>query len=59
MKICVAGAPGAFGTKHLDAIAAIEGIEVSHRLSDIRRRRPAQWRRSAESHTGLPIWPRA
>jgi len=29
MKICVAGAAGAFGTKHLDAIAAIEGIEVA------------------------------
>jgi len=28
VKICVAGAAGAFGLKHLDAIAAIEGIEV-------------------------------
>lgn len=28
MKICVAGAAGAFGMKHLEAIAAIEGIEV-------------------------------
>ena len=28
MKICVAGAAGAFGTKHLDAVAAIDGIEV-------------------------------
>jgi 2-hydroxy-4-carboxymuconate semialdehyde hemiacetal dehydrogenase len=28
MKICVAGAAGAFGIKHLDAIAAISGIEV-------------------------------
>ncbi len=28
MKIAVAGAPGAFGTKHLDAIANIDGIEV-------------------------------
>ncbi len=28
MKICVAGAAGAFGMKHLDAIAAIDGIEV-------------------------------
>lgn len=28
MKVCVAGAAGAFGRKHLDAIAAIEGIEV-------------------------------
>ena len=28
MKICVAGAAGAFGLKHLEAIAAIGGIEV-------------------------------
>ena len=26
MRICVAGAYGAFGTKHLDALAAIEGV---------------------------------
>lgn len=28
MKICVAGAAGAFGLKHLDAVSAIDGIEV-------------------------------
>ena len=28
MKICVAGAAGAFGIKHLDALAAIAGVEV-------------------------------
>jgi len=28
MKICVAGAAGAFGMKHLDALAAIDGVEV-------------------------------
>jgi 2-hydroxy-4-carboxymuconate semialdehyde hemiacetal dehydrogenase len=28
MKICVAGAAGAFGIKHLDAIKSIDGIEV-------------------------------
>ncbi|MDH5361118.1 MAG: Gfo/Idh/MocA family oxidoreductase [Gammaproteobacteria bacterium] len=28
MKICVAGASGAFGLKHLDALAVIEGVEV-------------------------------
>ncbi|MBT4939464.1 MAG: Gfo/Idh/MocA family oxidoreductase, partial [Rhodospirillaceae bacterium] len=28
MKICIAGATGAFGTKHLDAVAAIEGVDV-------------------------------
>ncbi len=29
MKVCVAGAYGAFGLKHLDAIAAIDGVEVT------------------------------
>lgn len=29
MKICVAGAYGAFGIKHLDALKAIEGVEVT------------------------------
>jgi 2-hydroxy-4-carboxymuconate semialdehyde hemiacetal dehydrogenase len=28
MKVCVAGAAGAFGMKHLDALSNIEGIEV-------------------------------
>lgn len=28
MKFCVAGAPGAFGSKHLDALARIEDTEV-------------------------------
>ena len=28
MKLCVAGAAGAFGIKHLDALAAIDGVEV-------------------------------
>ena len=29
MRICVAGAYGAFGTKHLDALAQIEGVTVT------------------------------
>ncbi|MCB1406259.1 MAG: Gfo/Idh/MocA family oxidoreductase [Rhodobacteraceae bacterium] len=29
MRICVAGAYGAFGIKHLDALAAIEGVSVT------------------------------
>ena len=29
MKVCVAGAAGAFGMKHLDAISKIDGIEVT------------------------------
>ena len=29
MRVCVAGAAGAFGIKHLDAINAIDGVEVT------------------------------
>ncbi len=29
MRICVAGAVGAFGTKHVEALGAIEGVEVT------------------------------
>jgi len=29
MRICIAGAAGAFGKKHMDAIAAIEGAQVT------------------------------
>jgi 2-hydroxy-4-carboxymuconate semialdehyde hemiacetal dehydrogenase len=29
MRVCVAGAAGAFGMKHLDAIAQIDGVEVT------------------------------
>ena len=40
MRVCVAGAAGAFGMKHLDAIAAIDGVEVTsvvgRKLDDIR-----------------------
>jgi len=29
MEVCVAGAPGAFGMKHLDALATIEGVALT------------------------------
>ena len=51
MKICVAGAAGAFGIKHLDAIACIPGIEVvsvvGHGIESIKalaeQRKIAHW----------------
>ncbi|MCP5367743.1 MAG: Gfo/Idh/MocA family oxidoreductase [Hyphomicrobiales bacterium] len=29
MRVCIAGAAGAFGMKHLEAVAAIEGVQVT------------------------------
>lgn len=29
MKVCVAGAYGAFGRKHIEAIGTIEGVEIT------------------------------
>ena len=29
MRFCVAGAAGAFGMKHLDALAKIDGVEIT------------------------------
>ena len=29
VKICVAGAAGAFGMKHVDALSQIEGAEIT------------------------------
>ena len=51
MKICVAGAAGAFGIKHLDAIACVPGIEVvsvvGHGIESIKalaeQRKIAHW----------------
>ncbi|WP_187967985.1 Gfo/Idh/MocA family oxidoreductase [Aquibium microcysteis] len=38
MRICVAGAYGAFGVKHLDALAAIEGVQVTSVMGPTRAR---------------------
>ena len=38
MRICVAGAYGAFGIKHLDALAAIEGVTVTSVMGPTRSR---------------------
>ncbi len=38
MRICVAGAYGAFGIKHLDALSAIEGAEVTSVMGPTREK---------------------
>ncbi|MBL1438041.1 MAG: Gfo/Idh/MocA family oxidoreductase [Rhodobacteraceae bacterium] len=38
MKLCVAGAYGAFGIKHLDALAAIDGVEITSVMGPTREK---------------------
>ena len=62
MKVCVGGAAGAFGIKHLDAIAAIPGIEVvsvvGHGAESIRslaqERKIAHWSTDLAQSLALP-----
>lgn len=62
MKVCVAGAAGAFGVKHLDAIAAIPQIEVvsivGHGTESIRNlaqeRKIAHWSTNLAESLALP-----
>ncbi|HYA76031.1 MAG TPA: Gfo/Idh/MocA family oxidoreductase [Burkholderiaceae bacterium] len=62
MKVCVAGAAGAFGLKHLDAIAVIPGVEVvsivGHSADSIRslaqQRNIAHWTTDLTQSLSLP-----
>ncbi|HYB50473.1 MAG TPA: Gfo/Idh/MocA family oxidoreductase [Burkholderiaceae bacterium] len=62
MKVCVAGAAGAFGLKHLDAIAVIPGVEVvsivGHGADSIRslaqQRNIAHWTTDLSQSLSLP-----
>jgi len=62
MKVCVAGAAGAFGLKHLDAIAVIPGVEVvsivGHGADSIRslaqQRNIAHWSTDLTQSLSLP-----
>ena len=51
MKICVAGAAGAFGIKHLDAINAIDGVEVVSVVGHAE-----ESTRSVAEKRGIPHW---
>lgn len=51
MRICVAGAYGAFGTKHMDALAAIDGVTVTSVMG------PSQAKIQAFAQArGVPHW---
>ena len=58
MKVCVAGAAGAFGMKHLEALDAIDGVMVTSVVGgvpdDIRATR-----RNATSVIGPGTWTKA
>ena len=51
MRICVAGAAGAFGVKHLEAVAAIDGVEVVSVVGG----EPDDIEGFAKAH-GIPHW---
>ena len=51
MRVCVAGAAGAFGQKHLDAIAKIEGAEVTSIVG-----READSTKAAAEARGIGHW---
>ena len=51
MRVCVAGAAGAFGQKHLDAIAKIEGVEVTSIVG-----READSTKAAAEARGIGHW---
>jgi 2-hydroxy-4-carboxymuconate semialdehyde hemiacetal dehydrogenase len=51
MRVCVAGAAGAFGQKHLDAIDQIEGVEVTSIVG-----REPESTAAAATARGIPHW---
>lgn len=51
MRVCVAGAAGAFGQKHLDAIDRIEGVEVTSIVG-----REPDTTAAAATARGIPHW---
>ncbi|WP_288903434.1 Gfo/Idh/MocA family oxidoreductase [uncultured Sneathiella sp.] len=51
MRVCVAGAAGAFGQKHLDAISKIEGVQVTSIVG-----REAESTKAAAEVRGIGHW---
>lgn len=55
MRICVAGAYGAFGLKHLDALAQIEGVEVTSVMGPTRAKIDALAAERGIGHAGTTL----
>ncbi|MDG2257414.1 MAG: Gfo/Idh/MocA family oxidoreductase [Paracoccaceae bacterium] len=55
MKICVAGAYGAFGMKHLDALAEIEGVEVTSIMGPNKEKIEALAAKRGIGHAGTTL----
>ena len=55
MRICVAGAYGAFGLKHLDALANIEGVEVTSVMGPTREKIEALAAERGIGHSGTTL----
>ena len=55
MRICVAGAYGAFGMKHLDALANIEGVTVTSVMGPTKEKIEAFARERGIGHAGTTL----
>ena len=55
MRLCVAGAYGAFGQKHLDALAQIENVEVTSVMGPTKERIEALAEERGIGHAGTTI----
>ncbi len=55
MRICVAGAYGAFGLKHLDALAAIDGVEVTSIMGPTKDKIEALAQERGIGHAGTTL----
>ena len=55
MRICVAGAYGAFGLKHLDALANIDGVEVTSVMGPTKEKIEALAAERGIGHAGVTL----
>ena len=55
MRICVAGAYGAFGIKHLDALANIDGVQVTSVMGPTKEKIEALARERGIGHAATTL----